>query len=57
MRLANVDIGIPARPAAGSPPHGWEPGFRVPDIAAFRAHLLAHGVTITKDFQRTGDEL
>lgn len=49
VRLANVDIGIHARPAAGSPPYGWEPGFRVPDIAAFKTHLLAHGVTITKD--------
>ena len=50
VRLANIEIGIHARPPAGSAPHGWEPGFRVADIAAFRAHLQAHGVTIAKDF-------
>ncbi|MSQ29896.1 MAG: hypothetical protein EXR68_05350 [Dehalococcoidia bacterium] len=50
VRLANIDIGIHARPSGGSPPHGWEPGFRVSDIAAYRAHLLTCGVTITKDF-------
>jgi predicted enzyme related to lactoylglutathione lyase len=50
VRLGNVEIGIHARPAAGGAPHGWEPGFRVSNIAAHRAHLQAHGVTITKDF-------
>lgn len=47
VRLANVDIGIHER---GAGPDAWEPGFRVADIAAFKAHLLASGVAITQDF-------
>ena len=47
VRLANVDIGIHER---GASDEHWEPGFRVADIAAFRAHLLATGVTIADDY-------
>jgi uncharacterized protein len=47
VRLANVDVGIHRRdPAAG----GWEPGFRVQDVAAFRAQLIAAGASITQEF-------
>jgi predicted enzyme related to lactoylglutathione lyase len=47
VRLANVDIGIHER---GSARADWEPGFRVADIAAFRAHLEAHGVPIAQGY-------
>ncbi len=48
VRLGNVDIGIHegARPAGP----GWEPGFRVLDIAATRAALEAHAVEITQPY-------
>lgn len=47
VRLANVDIGIHERGASGD---AWEPGFRVADIAAFKAHLAASGVPVVEDF-------
>lgn len=51
VRLANVDIGLHHGEASevgrGT---GWEPSFRVHDIAAFRAHLERTGVTIVRDF-------
>ena len=47
VRLANVDIGIHKRDERGG---GWEPGFRVQDIAAFRAQLVTHGVEVTQDY-------
>jgi predicted enzyme related to lactoylglutathione lyase len=50
VRLGNIDLGIHARALANGRSGGWEPGFRVLDIAAYRAHLVAHGVSITKDF-------
>ena len=51
VRLGNVDIGI----HEGAPPEpgtavGWEPGFRVHDVAATRAALEAHDVAITQDY-------
>jgi predicted enzyme related to lactoylglutathione lyase len=48
VRLGNVDIGI----HEGTPPaeSGWEPGFRVLDIAAVRATLEARDVEITQPF-------
>ncbi len=46
VRLANVDVGIHA--AGGSA--GWEPGFRVADIAAVKRGLKAAGVAITRDY-------
>lgn len=48
VRLGNVDIGI----HEGTPPpeSGWEPAFRVLDIAAVRAALEAHGVAITQGY-------
>ena len=52
VRLGNVDIGIHesavGREAGASA--GWEPAFRVHDIAATRATLEAHGVAITQDY-------
>lgn len=47
VRLANVDIGIHERGASDA---SWEPDFRVADIVAFRAHLVAHGLSIVLDF-------
>jgi predicted enzyme related to lactoylglutathione lyase len=47
VRLANVDIGIHKRDERGG---GWEPGFRVQDIVAFHAQLVAHGVEVTQEF-------
>ena len=50
VRLGDVELGIHARAAANPQSGGWEPGFRVSNIAEYRAHLVAHGVSITKDF-------
>ena len=47
LRLANVDIGIHAR---GASDERWEPGFRVASIAALKAHLEGHGVSIAEDY-------
>ena len=50
VRLANVDIGLHlGEPAGQGPGAGWEPTFRVQDIAAFRAHLQAGGVPLLRD--------
>lgn len=51
VRLGNVDIGIhqgaPSQPDAEP---GWEPGFRVLDIATTRAALEVHEVEITQPY-------
>lgn len=51
VRLANIDIGLHHGEA---PSHGrgagWEPTFRVHDIAAFREHLRRHDVAVLQDF-------
>ena len=46
VRLANVDVAIEAR---GATEGGWQPAFRVADIAAFRAHLLAACVELAQE--------
>ncbi len=48
VRLGNVDIGIHEGALPDGP--GWEPGFRVHDIAAARASLVANGVEVTQEF-------
>jgi predicted enzyme related to lactoylglutathione lyase len=48
VRLGGIDIGIHG--GTNDPSAGWEPGFRVPDIAAFRAHLERYEVAVTRDF-------
>jgi predicted enzyme related to lactoylglutathione lyase len=51
VRLANVDIGLHLGEATEVARRvGWEPGFRVHDVAAFRAHLQRRGVNIVQDF-------
>jgi predicted enzyme related to lactoylglutathione lyase len=55
VRLANVDVGIHLRErsetaAGGAATGGWEPAFRVRDVAALRARLVAAGVAITQEF-------
>lgn len=44
VRLANIDLGLHHAAAGGG--GGAKPGFRVQDVAALRAHLEAHGVTM-----------
>ncbi len=46
VRVANIDLGL----HAGTPGGGAQPRFRVPDVAAFRAHLTAHGVVIPEGY-------
>ena len=41
LRLGNVDIGVHAAPASYE---GWMPAFRVPDVGAVRAAVLAAGL-------------
>ena len=50
VRLANVDVGIHLAEATAAAGPGWEPAFRVHDIAAFRAHLEARGVPIVLEY-------
>lgn len=47
VRLGGVDIGIHQRPAAVE---GWMPLFRVTDIAATRAAVVAAGRPLLRDF-------
>lgn len=47
LRLGGVDIGIHQRPAAVE---GWMPLFRVTDIAATRAAVVAAGRPLLRDF-------
>lgn len=47
VRLGGVDIGIHERPAAVE---GWMPLFRVTDIAATRAAVVAAGSPLLRDF-------
>lgn len=49
VRIANIDLGL-HQGVAPAGEGGAEPAFRVPDVAAFRAHLQAAGVTITQDY-------
>lgn len=50
VRLANVDVGIHRHDGAGAGiASGWEPGFRVRDVAAFRARLAAAGAAVTAE--------
>ncbi len=46
VRVANIDFGLHAGTSGG----GAQPRFRVPDVAAFRAHLTAHGVVIPEEY-------
>ncbi len=48
VRLGGIDIGI--HRGSNEQSTGWEPSFRVPDIAAFRAQLELRQVTVTRDF-------
>src|SRR5947207_11200236 len=49
VRLATIDIGVHARPPAGTPPHGWEPGFRVTHIPRCRHRLGATGARLRQE--------
>lgn len=46
VRVANIDLGLHQGTAGGS----TQPRFRVQDVAAFHAHLRAHGVTIPEGY-------
>ncbi len=48
VRLGGIDLGL--HKGANEESVGWEPNFRVPDIAAFRALLEQHEVAVTRDF-------
>lgn len=48
VRLGGIDLGL--HRGANEESVGWEPSFRVPDIAAFRALLERHEVAVTRDF-------
>lgn len=48
VRLGGIDLGL--HKGTNEESAGWEPSFRVPDIAAFRAQLERHDVTVTRDF-------
>lgn len=46
VRVADIDLGL----HAGEPGGGAQPRFRVQSVAAFRAHLESHGVTIPEGY-------
>ena len=48
VRLGGIDIGL--HKGENEESAGWEPSFRVPDIAAFRSLLERHEVAVTRDF-------
>ena len=47
LRLGGIDIGIHRTPAS---PEGWLPEFRVADIAAVKAAVVAAGRPILRDY-------